>query len=189
MTLVGPWILAQTGPAQARELLADASVYLITGGLVVLGIIVILVLIRSLFPASRSSTAALERGRDIVLKPTPNVEEGGEPGGDFEEDAFGEGQKAARSDRADSVHDAVRSLENRGAGKPRILQVARGRVHVRLYDCEECQSAGATEQGCGRQAGYLAEAVGRAWDRRAQVRETACRRRQAPACEFEVAAQ
>lgn len=190
MTRFGPVFLAQAGPAEARNLLADASVYLITGGLVVLGAIVVLVLLRSLFPASRSSTDALERGRDIVLKPTPAIgSPDPEAGADsFDDDDVKQGQKAASSDKPRSIPELARAIERRGTGEPRILSVDRGRLHLRVYGCTECDERADRSVGCGRQAGYLSKAAERIWGRQARVRETACRRQRAAACEFEVAA-
>lgn len=191
MTGSGPAVLAQTGPGGASELFADASVYLITGGLVILGVIVLLVLLRSLFPASRSSTAALDRGREIVLKPTPNVEADaarGEPG-PFDSDDVEQGRKAASSDKPPSIRELARALERRGAGDPRILSVGVDRVRFRMYGCDECRDSKGRSAGCGRQAGYLRQAAETIWKRGAKVRETACRRHDSPVCEFEVVAQ
>ncbi len=191
MTAYGPAVLAQTGATGARELLADASVYLLTGGLVVLGVIVLLVLLRSLFPVTRSSTEALERDREIVLLPTPNVDvdaAGAEPG-PFDEDDLDEGRKAASSDKPRSLPELTRALERRGAGDPRILSVDRGFTRLRVYGCDECGADSTRSAGCGRQAGYLGQAVESIWQRGAQVRETSCRRYDAPVCEFEVVAR
>lgn len=191
MTAFGPVVLAQTGAAGARDLLADASVYLLTGGLVVLGVIVLLVLLRSLFPATRSSTEPLERGREVVLKHTPSVDVDGaqsEPG-PFDEDDLNQGRKAASSDKPRSMPELTRALERRGAGDPRILAIDRGFARLRVYGCDECGDDAARTAGCGRQAGYLGQAVESIWKRDARVRETACRRHEAPACEFEVVAR
>lgn len=155
-----------------RDVVGDAAVYLMVGGLIMLGVVVGIVLARSVFPVRESSTAALEAGRAESMRQTPELA----------------AQAAGR--RVDGVpkpptfasrEDGLAWLEDNGFGRPRILRIDAQTARVRVYACSEC-AEGAS--GCRAQADRLAAALGAAGS---SVGEVACRGDGDAACEFEVA--
>jgi predicted hydrocarbon binding protein len=168
---------------------------LIAGGLVMLGVVVLLVLIRSLFPVARPSTHDLSEGLDRSMRPTENVElaSDGRIDAHFEEEARDRGRKAAAEGKGGLPHDVLKRILDEGWGEPRMLHIGHGQARVRIHACSECGSADAAGGdvggviGCGAQAGYLQGAFGRLWEREdVRVTETACRRAGHPVCDFEV---
>lgn len=175
-------------PAEANE----ASTFLIVGGLIVLGVVLILVVLRSVLPGAPPERGDRRKGAlGRELRRTPGL--GDAPAerqsvrllsGDVDR-----GRKAAHKFAPRSVEEALDHAVRSGWAEPRILRLFQNRTVLRYYRCDECERTTPKERaGCGFNAGYLMGAFERLESRRTHVRETACRRFGSPVCEFEVTA-
>jgi len=168
-------------------------VLLIVGGLLMLGLVVTLVLLRALFPAGRPTQGERVVGRlDRALAPTPSVAltTAGPPRRLAPSPELREqGRKLGRRVRPSFVDDILAHVENQGWGTPRLLRLLDDRTVVRYYDCHDCRVRAlgqpATRE-CSTQAGFLEGAFSRLHDRPVHVQEVGCRRAGDPGCEFEV---
>jgi len=176
-------------PSQASE----ASIFLIVGGLIVLGVVLVLVVIRSVLPSGRPERGDRRKGAlGRELRRTPDLPENGARTAAirFSQRDVERGRKAARRVAPRQLEDALDHAVRSGWAEPRILLLMQERTVLRNYRCDECERdkrAAANEPpGCGFNAGYFQGAFERLGAHKARVRETACRRFGAPVCEFEV---
>jgi V4R domain-containing protein len=175
-------------PAEANE----ASTFLIVGGLIVLGVVLALVVLRSVLPMAPPERGDRRKGalgrelRRAPDLPDPPAEATNVPlsAADLER-----GRRAAREFGPRSVEEALDHAVRSGWAEPRIIDLAGQRTILRYYRCEECErgrGARTDAPGCGFNAGYLLGAFEHLERRPAHVREVACRRQGAAVCEFEV---
>lgn len=164
-----------------QALAADASLILLVGGLSMLGLIMVLAALQSLWP-DRSPPGGSE--------PEPHRARRLRPWRD-EPALFAERTRKARPGpfrREEALLPADRALAalvERQLGEPRILVAIPGSARVRLYRCRGCDAErGGT--GCGFEGRSLQEAYRQHVAPQAVVHEVACRIGGAEHCEFEV---
>lgn len=175
-------VLLGLGPG-VQALAADASLLLLVGGLSMLGLIMVLVGLQSLFPERpRESGPQPGRHRARQLRP-------------LREDTplFAELDKAPRPGpfRREEYHlpvdHALAHVVELQLGEPRILRTLRGMSRIRLYRCRGCEPDVADKQaGCTFERQGLQKAFRAKVNAAATVREVRCRTRGAEVCEFEV---
>lgn len=166
-----------------RAAAADASLFLLVGGLVMLTVICLLVLVQNILPdrGAREPTGdqrpAMRRLRALDGGPLAQAI------------AF---QKAGRRQAyalapVDLALDRVVELR---LGEPRLLQALDRASRIRLYGCRGCafsgSPAGSASPGCARERAALEEVFGAVFGANVRAQESACRRRGDAACEFEV---
>lgn len=165
------------------DLAADASLLLLVGGLSMLGLIMALVALQSLFPErARASGPEPARHRARQLRPlreTPPL--------------FAEVGKAAKAGpfRREEYHLpvdlALARVVELQLGEPRVLRLGKDGARVRLYRCRGCAPDVADrDSGCGFERAGMQDAFRSHVERYATVREVLCRARGAESCEFEV---
>lgn len=164
-----------------QALAADASLILLVGGLSMLGLIMVLAALQSLWP-DRSPPGGSE--------PEPHRARRLRPWRD-EPALFAERTRKARPGpfrREEPTlpgDRALAALVERQLGEPRLLVATPEASRVRLYRCRGCdaQRGGAV---CGFERQSLQEAYRQHVAAQAVVQEVACRARGADHCEFEV---
>jgi hypothetical protein len=178
--------LALASSFDVRSAAADASLFLLVGGLVMLTLICILVLVQNVLPErggpqpTNDQRAAMRRLRSLDGGPLAQ-------------------HIAQRKGRrrlyclapVDLALDRVVELR---LGEPRLLQALDRASRIRLYGCRGCSFAaasaaapGAQAPGCARERAALEEVFGAVFGSSVRAQESACRRRGDAACEFEVA--
>jgi V4R domain-containing protein len=181
------------GPFVERVAANEASVFLIVGGLIVLGVVLVLVVIRSVLPSGRPERGDRRMGAlGRELRRTPDLADVPAIDGriPLTPQDLERGRKAARRVAPRQLEDALDHAVRSGWAEPRILNLSDARTLIRYYHCDECErdAAAATKDppGCGFNAGYLEGAFKRLGSHETLVRETSCRRRGGAVCEFEV---
>ena len=169
--------------------IGDGALFLIVGGLFMLGLVVALVVLRSIFPTGKPSQGLAPDKLERRVLPTPDLALADTaPQGPtaFEPTRLQEGHREAARVKSPSLDDALtHTLRNRW-GNPRLLRYMDDRTVVRLHDCAECGDEKQTDAGCSFFAGFLEGVMRRLEGAQAQVSEVRCRRNGQPACEFEV---
>jgi hypothetical protein len=179
-------VIAQNAVNAGRELLETGAIYLIVGGLTMLGLVVVLVLIRAAFPVGTETASARDVSGENRMHSTPTLEKEPDPTsapGPLAESARATGQDRAARMHFEHVNDLMQALQEQGWGQARLLMHTHERARVRLYACEAC--AAGTGEGCGEPAGFLEKALERLGGRPTSVEETRCGRGSG-ACDFEV---
>lgn len=176
-----------------RRMAGDAALFLVMGGLFMLGFVLLLVLLRSVFPSKPQPPpgAAVVHGR--ALRYTPNLTGPQRP--EFMPNPpdsvdLEEGRNAAGRLKMRSMEQILDKLVENGWGEPRILRALEDRVHLRFYRCRDCEGLASRMDtqvhGCGFPQGFLEVAFQRLEHAHVDVHETACRRTGHGTCEFEV---
>ena len=167
-----------------RTLFGNAALLLIVGGLAVLGLIVVLLLLQSLFPAKlredpREPEALRPQLRPISGAPSPS------------QHALSQRLKSGRVTRRPVVDQALDQVLHQRVGEPRLL---RHRAHyslVRVYACRSCEGTSKGNfrhkvEGCPYERAAIETAFQGTYGNQSLARETACRRWGDAACEYEV---
>ena len=163
-----------------RQAAADASLLLLIGGLAMLTLIVVLVVLQNLFP-DHAGGYGVGRGRrqlkPIDAKPQAAARFPAKPD-----------PAATRPTDIDLVLDKV--VEGK-LGEPRLLRCRERQARIRLYACRGCSAwvaadAKAPAAPCDPEREGMERLFRAQYGRTVTVRETTCRRRGEPACEFEV---
>lgn len=186
------------------------SLFLIAGGVFVLGVLMVLLVVRSaLFgtPARRDVAAAPSVLVAQPVPPAPLAPDGSrrlaEEAAHDPETAFRLGRRAGGTIRSRSLDEALDRFAQAGLGDPRIVSTTSRRKVVQLASCRTCTAVVArgaaefawnreefsrskTAPACEFERGFLEGALGPIVAGAARVRETACRTRGDRACEFEV---
>lgn len=169
-----------------RGAAADASLFLLVGGLVMLTVICLLVLVQNLLP-ERPLPAGQAESR-------PRRRLRGLDGGALAQHVAPRRRDTRGRRRplplapVDQALDRVVELR---LGEPRLLRAQDRFSLVRLYGCRGCAFAGAGPSlptaGCARERAALDEVFGAILGGAVRAQESSCRRRGDAACEFEVA--
>jgi hypothetical protein len=164
-----------------QALAADASLILLVGGLSMLGLIMVLAALQSLWP---------DRAPPAGAEPEPHRARRLRPWRD-EPALFAERTRKARpgpfrrEEPTLPADRALATLVERQLGEPRLLAATPGSSRVRLYRCRGCDAQrGGT--GCGFEGQSLQEAYRQHVAATATVQEVSCRIAGAEHCEFEV---
>jgi hypothetical protein len=185
---------ADAGLQGFPKLAGDASIFFIVGGLCMLGLVVVLVLLRTIFPTGKPGAGGLIEGRlprflletSSLAKPVPRTRVPLEP----TSNRFEEGHRTGAQLAAKGPDEILDHVDHSGWGEPRLLRFREDEVLVRYYKCDECDARAraptAEAVGCTFQAGFLGGAFGRLGAAEAQVRELSCRAQGSPVCDFEV---
>ncbi len=165
-----------------RELPANAGLFLITGGLSILTLIVSLVFLQSVLP--------LRSNNPIAVKNTP-AERELRPIDPQRPGRIIRPVGASASPKHPSYHamDALlESLLVTGLGEPRILYHAPTSTLLRVYLCPGCRAALPEGQpkACIREKNAIQGAFSTFYRKNAMATETRCRHRGEGECEFEV---
>lgn len=167
-----------------QDAMADTSLILLVGGLSMLGLIMVLVGLQSLFPErARASGPEPERHRARQLRPLRETSP-----------LFAERKRAARPGpfRKEEHHLpldlALGDVVERQLGEPRILHTSQGAGRIRLYRCRSCEPNEGEGGGCVFERASMEESLRIHWSPKATVHEVACRTAGAEQCEFEVTA-
>lgn len=161
---------------------ARGSVLLMTGGLVVLGFLFLAFVFRSaivgdLAPAA-NGRAPLPRtrlpGESARLAPPRRQA----PARDFRA-----ARQAGRGAPAPTLDAVIETLMDHGSD-PRVIDSAATLKRIRFYRCASCTGGQAAD--CDRERGLLAGGFEALTGQLAKVEESACVRKGAPYCEFEV---
>lgn len=176
---------------EVRNFGADTALLLIVGGLSILFLIVTLFLLQSVFPTAVAPLASAKGRRQIRPTVAP---EGPVPA----VLGFSKAKRSRGSRRADPtpthpIDAALDRVVDAGVGEPRILRHHPRFLHLRMLYCRGCQPSGEAAEpleerikGCSYERGFLETAFQSAFRGALSVRESACRRMGAQACEFEV---
>jgi hypothetical protein len=171
----------------AGQSVGDAALFLIVGGLFMLGLVVVLIVLRSVFPAPKKASPGLSRDTmDRALLRTHAIEQGPRTSRPLLVEELGRGRAEAQRLRPPTLDAALDVLVRRGAGDPRVLRMRDEVTVVRLENCGDCRAAPTADTGCGVVAGFLEGVLRGLEGAHARVQEVACRRAGARACEFEV---
>lgn len=186
------------------------SLFLIAGGVFILGVLMVLLVVRSaLFgtPARRDVAAAPSVLVAPPAAPAPLAPEGSRrlarEAAEDPENAHRLGRRAGGAVRSRSLDEALDRFAQAGLGDPRVVSTTSHRKVVRLPSCRTCTAVaarGATRfawnpeefsgsevaPACEFERGFLEGALAPLVAGAARVRETACRTRGDRACEFEV---
>lgn len=179
-------LLAALAPAlELREAAADASLFLLVGGLVMLTLIVVLVLMQNLVPERAGDT------RTGGQQPTPRqlrTFDGGPLAHTHRTASEKRGGKRRLRALAPVDQCLDRVVELR-LGEPRLLQSQERLSRIRLYACRGCAFAlpSAGGAGCMQERAALEEVFGAVYGSAVRAQESTCRRRGDATCEFEVA--
>lgn len=167
-----------------RSAAADASLFLLVGGLVMLTVICTLVLVQNVIPDRSVGEATGDQRPDMRRLRALD-------GGPLAQSiAYRRGgrRRAGALAPVDLALDRVVELR---LGEPRLLQALDRASRIRLYGCRGCaysaSSTGAASPGCARERAALEEVFGAVFGANVRAQESACRRRGDAACEFEVA--
>lgn len=188
MESVGRWLTN----GEVRVLAANASLFLIVGGLSILFIIVFLLLMQSFFP-DRMPVPTEARRHDRQLRPTLlrrtfNVSTA-QTTGTYEGDQE-EGLQAGRKVGAKTLDNVLDQVLAKGLGEPRLLQHGDNHTIVRFLACYGCsraqREAGSAPKRCGYERGFLQGALQSVYGKHVIVRESACHRAGDPHCDYEV---
>lgn len=184
-----PWLPAVQFPSGdfLRTLMGNAALLLIVGGLAMLGLIVLLLLLQSLFP-SRPLDA---NGREPEpLRPQLRPLGPGVPAPEMSE--LSRRLRSGKATRRPVVDEALDQIFRLRVGEPRLL---RHRPHyslVRVYECRTCTSGHAHRpfrhkvEGCAFERSAVENAFQGTFGEAALAREVACRMRGDSECEYEV---
>lgn len=166
-----------------RAVGADASLLLLVGGLAMLGLIMALVALQSLFP-ERVRESGPEPGRHRARQLRPLRETAplfAERGRQAKQGPF------RREEYHTPIDLALARVVELQLGEPRLLRTRGGASRVRLYKCRGCAPEVANrEEGCAFELQGLQKAFRTSVAPAAIVREIRCRARGAETCEFEV---
>lgn len=181
-------ILTRLDWGSFSNLMGDASLFLIVGGLVMLGLVVVLVVLRSFFPAGTPSKGLSQDRVDTRLEATPGLaaSEAQQPPIQPRGEALDAGRRLVRRHRAASLDEILETAHEQGLGEARFLRLLEDRSVIRFYHCSECGGERAANPGCHRNAGFLEASLSRFYNAAGRVQELQCRARGDPACEFEV---
>lgn len=175
------------------RLASDASVFLIVGGLCILGLVVVLVVLRTAFPSGKPRAGGITTGPlPRRLANTPAITFGERPPVAIGVDTASaqRGQEASQKVKVQALDDIMDGIINNGWGNARVLRLQDHRAVVRYYQCADCAPvSGAADQpshGCSFQAGYLRGAFAKLVTGDVRATETLCRGQGQPVCEFEV---
>lgn len=165
-----------------RELPANAGLFLITGGLSILTLIVSLVFLQSMLPLRSNNPIAVKNvPAERELRPIDPQRPGRiiRPVG------------SSASPKHPSYHamDALlESLLVTGLGEPRILYHAPMSTLLRVYLCPGCRATipAGQPQACIREKNAIQGAFSTFYRKNAMAVETKCRHRGENECEFEV---
>jgi hypothetical protein len=165
-----------------RELPANAGLFLITGGLSILTLIVSLVFLQSVLPLRSNNPIAVQNlPAERELRPIDPTR----PGRVLRPVAAGH----TRAVSYHSIDSLLESLLATGLGEPRVLYHAPGSTLLRVYLCPGCgagKSPGGEIRVCVREKNAIQGAFSTFYRKNASATETKCRFRGDPDCEFEV---
>lgn len=158
------------------------SVLLMTGGLIILGFLLLALLFRSaivgdLAPAANGrapTRRALLPPADARSSPTHAL-----PAGGFE------AGRSAGAKLDDGTLDAAFDLLRERGADARILQTRERWKRIRIYRCLSCDR-GASARGCEHERGLIVGAFEALSGNLAKAHEVSCRASGAPYCEFDV---
>ena len=176
------------------RLASDASIFLIVGGLCILGLVVVLVVLRTAFPSGKPRAGGITTGPlPRRLANTPAITFSERPAVAIGLDAAKaqRGQEASQKLKIHALDDIMDGIINNGWGNARVLRLRDHLAVVRYYQCADCAPGTGVENqpghGCSFQAGYLRGAFGKLVPGDVRTTETRCRAQGQPVCEFEVA--
>lgn len=176
------------------RLATDASIFLIVGGLCILGLVVVLVVLRTAFPSGKPRAGGITTGplpRRLANTPSVPLVERTPVAVGLDPASAQRGHDASQKVRVNGLDDIMDAIINNGWGNARVLRLKDDRAVVRYYQCSDCApGTGAENQpnhGCSFQAGYLRGAFSKLVAGEVRATETACRAQGHPVCEFEVA--
>lgn len=176
-------VSAMAAFVDVRSAAADASLFLLVGGLVMLTVICLLVLVQNILPDREGAQPTSEQRP--AMRRLRSLEGG--PLAQHIAQRKGRRRPYALAP-VDLALDRVVELR---LGEPRLLQALDRASRIRLYGCRGCafsaSPAGAPSPGCARERAALEEVFGAVFGASARAQESACRRRGDAACEFEVA--
>lgn len=186
---VARWLTSE----KIRVLAANASLFLIVGGLSILFIIVLLLMLQSFFPDRQPVATDAGRSerqlRPTLLRRTFTVSTAlttGSFDGDQEE-----GLQAGRKVGSKTLDQVLDQVLAKGLGEPRILQHGENYTVFRFLACYGCARAAkdGNPQGakrCGYERGFLQGALQSIYGKHVIVRESSCHRSGNASCEYEV---
>lgn len=176
------------------RLASDASIFLIVGGLCILGLVVVLVVLRTAFPSGKPRAGGITTGpmpRRLANTPALDFGERAAVAIGLDQTKAQRGHDASQKVEVRALDDIMDGIINNGWGNARVLRLQDHRAVVRYYQCADCgPGTGAenpTGHGCSFQAGYLRGAFGKLVEGDVRATETMCRAHGQPVCEFEVA--
>lgn len=179
-------LLAIGSLSDLRGAAADASLFLLVGGLVMLTVICLLVFVQNLLP---------ERAQEAEVEPRRATRRLRALDGGPLAQHIAPRRRDSRGRRrpvplapVDLALDRVVELR---LGEPRLLRAQDRFSHVRLYGCRGCtlamSASAANGAGCTRERAALEEIFAAVLGGAVRAQESSCRRRGDAACEFEVA--
>jgi hypothetical protein len=154
-----------------------------------LGLVVALVVLRSIFPSGKPSKGLRPDRLERRILRTPDVDDAPRsPSGPprLVPTRVEEGHREAARLKPANLDAALTHILRNKWAQPRILRHMDDLTVVRLHDCKECDDPQTTTTGCSFHAGFLEGVLRRLEGAQAQVTETRCRRQGQPTCEFEV---
>lgn len=167
----------------ARSAAADASLFLLVGGLVMLMLVCLLVFVQNLLPDPADTGPRAGAGKRRLR---------GLDGGPLAQDLARRNGRDRRAAALAPVDLALDRLVELRVGEPRLLLAHERVSRVRLYGCRGCAfgaglMGGGPGQGCARERAALEQVFGAVYGTAVRAQESSCRRRGDAACEFEVA--
>lgn len=188
-----PAVLAAIDPGDVvRDLMEQASLALILGGLLMLGLVVALVMVRAMFSSGSDVGPRFKRPEPLhrATRATPELAASDLPAGPPQHPpnplARRDGRQDGRRSRVRALPDVAATMIGQGIGEARLLHIGDRDARLRVYRCRECAAGRQAHiQGCSYTMGWLEGSLV-ALAREPSVRETACTARGGKVCEFEV---
>ena len=166
----------------ARSAAADASLFLLVGGLVMLMVVCALVFVQNLLPDPADTGPRAGAGKRRLR---------GLDGGPLAQELARRNSRDKRHASLAPVDLALDRLVELRVGEPRLLLAHERVSRVRLYGCRGCAYGTGNNavpgHGCGRERAALEQVFTAVYGNSVRAQESSCRRRGDAACEFEVA--
>ncbi len=169
----------------ARSAAADASLFLLVGGLVMLMLVCFLVFIQNLLPEKADDGPKAGAGKRRLRSLD---------GGPLAQDLARRNGRERRGVAIAPVDLALDRLVELHVGEPRLLLAHERASRERLYGCRGCSygtgaggAASGAAGGCARERAALEQVFRAVYGPAVRTQESACRRRGDASCEFEVA--